>query len=51
MLDIALMGRPGADEIQLDLILDYRTNLERYPQLLEYFRGGSAAAPRGVGSS
>lgn len=38
MLDIALMGRPGADEIQLDLILDYRTNLERYPQFQEYFR-------------
>jgi pimeloyl-ACP methyl ester carboxylesterase len=38
MLDIALMGRPGAEEIQLDLILDYRTNLERYPEFQEYFR-------------
>ena len=38
MLDIALMARPGAQEIQLDLILDYRTNLERYPEFQEYFR-------------
>jgi pimeloyl-ACP methyl ester carboxylesterase len=37
-LDIALMGRPGAQEIQLDLILDYRTNLERYPEFQKYFR-------------
>lgn len=38
MLDIALMARPGAEDIQLDLILDYRTNLERYPEFQEYFR-------------
>lgn len=38
MLDIALMGRPGAEDIQLDLILDYRTNLERYPDFQDYFR-------------
>lgn len=38
MLDIALMARPGADDIQLDLILDYRTNLERYPEFQAYFR-------------
>lgn len=38
MFDIALMARPGAQEIQLDLILDYRTNLERYPEFQEYFR-------------
>jgi pimeloyl-ACP methyl ester carboxylesterase len=38
MLDIALMNRPGAEEIQLDLILDYRTNLERYPEFQHYFR-------------
>ncbi|WP_407059979.1 alpha/beta fold hydrolase [Bradyrhizobium lupini] len=38
MLDIALMHRPGAEEIQLDLILDYRTNLERYPDFQNYFR-------------
>ncbi len=38
MLDIALMARPGAQEIQLDLILDYRTNLDRYPEFQQYFR-------------
>ena len=38
MLDIALMARPGAEEIQLDLILDYRSNLERYPEFQQYFR-------------
>ncbi|KIQ01779.1 alpha/beta hydrolase [Agrobacterium tumefaciens] len=38
MLDIALMARPGAEDIQLDLILDYRTNLERYPEFQAYFR-------------
>lgn len=29
-LDIAYMGRPGAEEIQLDLILDYRSNVALY---------------------
>lgn len=38
LLDIALMSRPGAEEIQLDLILDYRSNLERYPDFQAYFR-------------
>ena len=38
MLDIALMSRPGAEEIQLDLIRDYRTNPERYPEFQAYFR-------------
>jgi pimeloyl-ACP methyl ester carboxylesterase len=37
-LDIAYMARPGADEIQLDLILDYRSNPERYPEFQAYFR-------------
>ncbi|MFP5077895.1 alpha/beta fold hydrolase [Rhizobium sp. YIM 134829] len=37
-LDIALMARPGAEEIQLDLILDYRSNLELYPAFQDYFR-------------
>lgn len=37
-LDIALMARPGAEDIQLDLIRDYRTNLERYPEFQAYFR-------------
>ncbi|QBJ16486.1 alpha/beta hydrolase (plasmid) [Agrobacterium sp. 33MFTa1.1] len=38
MLDIALMARPGAEEIQLDLIRDYASNVERYPQFQDYFR-------------
>jgi hypothetical protein len=27
LLGIALMSRPGAEDIQLDLILDYRSNV------------------------
>jgi pimeloyl-ACP methyl ester carboxylesterase len=37
-LDIAYMARPGAEDIQLDLILDYRSNVERYPAFQAYFR-------------
>ncbi len=37
-LDIAYLARPGADEIQLDLILDYRSNLALYPAFQDYFR-------------
>ncbi|TCI09604.1 alpha/beta hydrolase [Dyella soli] len=37
-LDIAYMARPGAEDIQLDLILDYRSNLEKYPEFQRYFR-------------
>jgi pimeloyl-ACP methyl ester carboxylesterase len=37
-LDIAYMNRPGAEEIQLDLILDYRSNVAMYPEFQEYFR-------------
>ena len=37
-LDSALLGRPGIDEIQLDLLLDYRTNVALYPKFQEYFR-------------
>jgi pimeloyl-ACP methyl ester carboxylesterase len=32
------MARPGADEIQLDLILDYRRNVALYPAFQAYFR-------------
>jgi pimeloyl-ACP methyl ester carboxylesterase len=38
MLDIAYLARPGADETQLDLILDYRSNLDLYPKFQEFFR-------------
>jgi pimeloyl-ACP methyl ester carboxylesterase len=37
-LDAALMERPGNKEIQLDLLLDYASNLKLYPQFQEYFR-------------
>jgi pimeloyl-ACP methyl ester carboxylesterase len=37
-LDNHYLARPGADEIQLDLFLDYATNLELYPAFQEYFR-------------
>ncbi|WP_185983079.1 alpha/beta fold hydrolase [Aureimonas mangrovi] len=37
-LDIAYMSRPGAEEIQLDLILDYRSNVALYPSFQAYFR-------------
>jgi pimeloyl-ACP methyl ester carboxylesterase len=37
-LDIAYMARPGAEDIQLDLIRDYRTNVTLYPDFQSYFR-------------
>jgi pimeloyl-ACP methyl ester carboxylesterase len=37
-LDAALIARPGNDEIQLDLFLNYRTNVALYPRFQEYFR-------------
>jgi pimeloyl-ACP methyl ester carboxylesterase len=38
ILDTFYMHRPEAYEIQLDLILDYRTNVTLYPKFQEYFR-------------
>jgi pimeloyl-ACP methyl ester carboxylesterase len=37
-LDQALLDRSGNDEIQLDLFLDYQSNLALYPKFQEYFR-------------
>jgi len=37
-LDSALLGRPGNDEIQLDLFLDYASNVALYSKFQEYFR-------------
>ena len=37
-LDTALMDRPGNKEIQLDLFLDYASNVKLYPKFQEYFR-------------
>ena len=38
LLDTFFMHRPGADEIQLDLILSYRTNVALYPDFHAYFK-------------
>ncbi len=32
------MARPGVEDIQLDLILDYASNLALYPDFQAYFR-------------
>jgi pimeloyl-ACP methyl ester carboxylesterase len=37
-LDNYYLARPGADEIQLDLLLNYASNIDRYPAWQEYFR-------------
>ncbi len=37
-LDNAYLARPGADEIQLDLIGDYKSNVALYPTFQAYFR-------------
>jgi pimeloyl-ACP methyl ester carboxylesterase len=36
--DLALLDRPGNDEIQLALFRDYMSNVERYPEFQQYFR-------------
>ncbi len=37
-LDAALVQRPDNEEIQLDLFLDYASNIDLYPKFQEYFR-------------
>ena len=37
-LDAALLERPGNKEIQLDLFLDYASNVKLYPKFQAYFR-------------
>ena len=37
-LDAALLARPGNEDIQLDLFLDYASNVALYPKFQEYFR-------------
>ena len=37
-LDNFYLARPGADEIQLDLLLNYASNVALYPAWQEYFR-------------
>jgi len=36
-LDAALLARPGNKDIQLDLFLDYASNVKLYPKFQEYF--------------
>ena len=37
-LDNYYLARPGADEIQLDLLLNYASNIDSYPAWQQYFR-------------
>ena len=37
-LDAAMIARPGNMDIQLDLFLDYASNVTLYPQFQKYFR-------------
>jgi len=37
-LDAALLARPGVMDLQVDLKLDYKANLERYPLYQQYLR-------------
>jgi pimeloyl-ACP methyl ester carboxylesterase len=37
-LDLANLNRPGNKDVQLDLLLNYQTNLTLYPKWQEYFR-------------
>jgi pimeloyl-ACP methyl ester carboxylesterase len=37
-LDAALLARPGMMELQTDLKLDYKANIERYPLYQQYLR-------------
>ena len=37
-LNSALLARPGNDEIQLDLLGDYQSNVKLYPEFQDYFR-------------
>jgi pimeloyl-ACP methyl ester carboxylesterase len=37
-LDSHYLARPGADEVQLDLFLDYASNVALYPEFQAYFR-------------
>ena len=43
-LDAALLERPGNVEIQLDLFLDYASNVRMYPEFHAYFRKSSIPA-------
>lgn len=38
LLDQSFLDRPGQEDIQLAVLLDYRSNLKQYPALHDYFR-------------
>ena len=38
LLDQLFLDRPGQEDIQLSILLDYRSNLQQYPALHAYFR-------------
>jgi hypothetical protein len=48
-LDNYYLARNGADEIQLDLFLDYASNVALYPEFQEYFRASRPPLAPGVG--
>src|ERR687891_712092 len=37
-VDVSFLERPGAREVQLDLLNDYRTNVDLYPQWQTFLR-------------
>jgi len=37
-LDNFYLARPGSDEVQLDLLGDYKSNISAYPLFHKYFR-------------
>ena len=48
-LDNFYLARPGADEVQLDLMLDYASNVAMYPRVSAILPSRSTAAPRHLG--
>ena len=48
-LDNYYLARPGADEAQLDLFGDYKSNVALYPAFQAYFRAHKPPPPRGLG--
>ena len=48
-LDNFYLARPGADEVQLDLFGDYKSNVALYPTFQSYFRTHKPPLPGGVG--
>jgi pimeloyl-ACP methyl ester carboxylesterase len=44
-IDNHYLARPGCGEIQLDLFLDYASNIDLYPAFQDYFRTGQPPLP------